>query len=157
MELIKQIEHDIKNAMLAKNADKLRALRGLKKALQDKETEKRGQERNAETKLTPADELNVIQKSLKTRRESLAIYQAANRNDLVTIETDEINVIEAYLPKQLSIDEVTEIVKSAIAETGATVQKDMGKVMAVAIKEIAGQCDNKTVSDIIKQHLSIPA
>jgi len=154
MTLLEQVKKDILVAMKAKDADALRGLRGLKGALETKETEKRGQERDVEATLTSDEEIAVLQKALKTRRESADIYSEQNRPDLVSIENQEIDVLEKYLPKQLTPDEVLEIVKNTVAEVGATSQKDMGKVMNAAKVIIAGRSDNKTISETVKSVLT---
>ncbi len=148
MALLEQLDTDIKAAMKAKDDVKLRAVRGLKNVVLLKSTEK------GSTGMTPEKEILAIQSAIKTRKESLEIYTAQNREDLMKIEADEIAVIESYLPKQLSTDEVTDILKKIIADTGATSPKDMGKVMKVATPEIAGRADGKTVSELVKSLLT---
>jgi uncharacterized protein YqeY len=145
MSLITQIDQDIKQAMLAKEADKLRALRAIKAALLLARTEK-----GAAEEVTPEGEIKVLQKLAKQRKESADIYKTQNREDLYTIETDELQVIEAYLPKQMGRDEVEAYLKDLIARIGATSVKDMGKVMGAANKELAGKADGKTISEVVK-------
>jgi uncharacterized protein YqeY len=147
MILLEQVDKDIKDAMRSKDADKLQALRGLKSALQLKMTEK------PNVVLSSDDELQVVQKSLKTRRESFDIYTEQNRPDLAENEKKEIDFIEAYLPKQLDPAEVERIIEQIVLTSGAKDIKDMGKVMGLATKEIAGRSDNKTVSMIIRNML----
>ncbi len=98
--------------------------------------------------------MKILQKLVKQRRESADIYKSANREDLAIIELFEASVIEAFLPQQLSIGEVTEKVRMIITQTGAMTIKDMGKVMGIASKELAGKADNKTISEIVKKLLT---
>jgi len=98
--------------------------------------------------------LKVLQKLVKQRKESAAIYQEQNRPDLYQIEAEEIAVIEAYLPKALDKEEVVAIIKKLIAQSGASSMQDMGKVMGLASKELAGQADGKLISELVKQLLN---
>jgi len=148
MSLITQVNQDIKQAMLAKNADKLRGLRAIKSALLLAQTEK-----GAAEEVTPETEIKVLQKLVKQRKESAEIYKTQNRDDLYQIEVEELEVIEAYLPKQMSHEEVETYLKGLIARVGATSVKDMGKVMGAANKELAGKADGRTVSELVKQLL----
>ena len=148
MSLITQINQDIKQAMLAKDADKLRGLRAIKSALLLAQTEK-----GAAEEVTPETEIKVLQKLVKQRKESAEIYKTQNRDDLYQIEVEELEVIEAYLPKQMSHEEVETYLKGLIARVGATSVKDMGKVMGAANKELAGKADGRTVSELVKQLL----
>jgi uncharacterized protein YqeY len=148
MSLITQVNQDIKQAMLAKNADKLRGLRAIKSALLLAQTEK-----GAAEEVTPETEIKVLQKLVKQRKESAEIYKTQNRDDLYQIEVEELEVIEAYLPKQMSHEEVETYLKGLIARVGATSVKDMGKVMGAANKELAGKADGRTISDLVKQLL----
>lgn len=149
MSLTTQIDQDIKQAMLAKNADKLRALRAIKAALLLARTEK-----GAAEEVTPEGEIKVLQKLAKQRKESADIYKAQNREDLYAIETDELNIIESYLPKQMSKEEVEVYLKDLISRVGATSVKDMGKVMAAANKELGGKADGRTISEVVKSLLN---
>lgn len=149
MSLITTIDQDIKQAMLAKQADRLRALRAVKSALLLALTEK-----GASAALTGEAEIKVLQKLVKQRKESADIYQAQNRPDLYQIEADEQEVIEAYLPKQLSREDIEAIIKQLIATLGVTSVKEMGKVIGAANKELAGKADGKTISEVVKQLLS---
>ena len=148
MSLITQVNQDIKQAMLAKDADKLRGLRAIKSALLLAQTEK-----GAAEEVTPETEIKVLQKLVKQRKESAEIYKTQNRDDLYQIEVEELEVIEAYLPKQMSHEEVETYLKGLIARVGATSVKDMGKVMGAANKELAGKADGRTVSELVKQLL----
>ena len=148
MSLTTQIDQDIKQAMLAKQADRLRGLRAIKSALLLARTEK-----GAAEEITPEAETKVLQKLVKQRKESAEIYKTQNRDDLYQVEMEELEVIEAYLPKQMSHDEVEVYLKEVIARVGATSVKDMGKVMGTANKELAGKADGRTISEVVKQLL----
>lgn len=135
--------------MLAKDQVKLRGLRAIKAAvLLAKTSEGGGGE------LKEADEIKILQKLVKSRKDSLEIYQQQNRADLAQKELEEIEVIEAFLPKQLDEAALKEIVSKIIQETGASSAADIGKVMAAATKQLAGQADGKTISAIAKSLLS---
>lgn len=149
MSLITQIDQDIKQAMLAKQEARLRGLRAIKSALLVARTEK-----GVSDDITPETETRVLQKLVKQRKESADIYQAQNREDLYKIEVEEMEVIEAYLPKQMSREEVEVFLKDLIARVGASSVKDMGKVMGAANKELAGKADGKTISELVKQLLA---
>lgn len=148
MSLSTQIDQDIKQAMLAKDADKLRGLRAIKSALLLAKTEK-----GAAEEVSEEAEIKVLQKLIKQRKESADIYKAQNREDLYEIEAAEMVVIEAYLPKQMDRAELETYLKDVISRVGATSVKDMGKVMGTANKELAGKADGKTISEVIKQIL----
>ncbi len=149
MSLKAQIEADIKSAMLAKDKDRLRALRSVKSLILLAETEK-----GAKAELTEDDEIKLLTKAAKQRRESAEVYQSQNRQDLEAVELSELSVIEEYLPKQLSEEEILEKLKEIISETGAQGPQDMGKVMGVATKYLAGQADGKVISVLVKSLLS---
>ncbi|WP_286842827.1 MULTISPECIES: GatB/YqeY domain-containing protein [Sphingobacterium] len=149
MSLEIQINQDIKAAMIAKNTAKLRGLRAIKAAILLAKTEKGHAE-----DLSQEAEIKVLQKLVKQRRESAEIYKTQNREDLYEIEVEEEKVIEAYLPKQLSKEEVETIVKAIIVETGASSIKDMGKVMGATNQKLAGQADGKTISEVVKSLLA---
>ncbi len=149
MSLFETINNDIKKAMLAKEKIRLTALRSVKSAFLLEKTSKSGMDE------IPADvELKIIQKLVKQRKETAEIYKANNRNDLYENEIAEADIIESYLPKQLSEGEITGIVKSIIEKEGASSMKDMGKVMGMTTKELAGKADGKAISDIVKKLLS---
>jgi uncharacterized protein len=148
MSLKVQIEADIKKAMLAKDKDELRALRGIKSMILLAETEK-----GAKEELSPEDETKLLMKAAKQRKDSAAIYATQERSDLQNIELAELSVIERYLPKQISEEELIERLKVIIKNTGATGPQDMGKVMAAATKEFAGQAEGKVVSFMVKSLL----
>jgi len=148
MSLTTQIDQDIKQAMLAKQADRLRGLRAIKSALLIARTEK-----GAAEEVTPEAETKVLQKLVKQRKESAEIYKTQNRDDLYQVEMEELEVIEAYLPKQMSHVEIEAYLKDLVARVGATSVKDMGKVMGAANKELAGKADGRTISEVVKQLL----
>lgn len=148
MSLINQIDQDIKQAMLARQSDRLRGLRAIKSALLLAKTEK-----GAAEELTHEAEIKVLQKLVKQRKESAEIYKTQNRDDLYVIEMDEMKVIEPYLPQQMSRFEVEGYLQELITRTGATSVSDMGKVMGIANKELAGQADGRTISEVVKQLL----
>lgn len=145
MSLKQQIDADIKQAMLAKNQEKLRALRAVKSMILLEET-KEGQTGD----LKPEDETRILTKAVKQRKDSADIYRQQNRPDLLSVEEAEIAVIEQYLPKQLSEDELNAKLQAIITRIGASAPSDMGKVMGVATKELAGQADGKAISAAVK-------
>lgn len=149
MSLETTINQDIKAAMLAKNEARLRALRAIKSALLLAKTEK-----GASTEITEEAEIKVLQKLVKQRKESADIYKSQNREDLYQIEAEEIEVIEHYLPKQLSTEELNTYLKQLIAKLNVTSVKEMGKIMGVASKELSGKADGKAISENIKSLLS---
>lgn len=148
MSLFNQVNEDIKKAMLAREKDKLEALRAIKAAFLLAKTEKGGMEE------IPADvELKVIQKLIKQRKESADIYKQQNRMDLYDKEVLEANVIETYLPAQMSDEELTAVIRSIIEKTGATSAADFGKVMGTASKELSGKADGKIIAQKVKEML----
>ncbi|MDF2477376.1 MAG: glutamyl-tRNA amidotransferase [Sphingobacterium sp.] len=149
MSLETQINQDIKAAMIAKDTATLRGLRAIKAAILLAKTEKGHAE-----ELTQEAEIKVLQKLVKQRRESAEIYKNQNREDLYQIEVEEEKVIEAYLPKQMSKEEIESVIKAIIAETGASSIKEMGKVMGAANQKLAGQADGKTISEVVKSLLA---
>lgn len=149
MSLQENIDKDIKSAMLSKDAARLRGLRAIKAALLVAKSEK-----GATDVLTDETEIKVLQKLVKQRKESAEIYQQQNRDDLYQIELEEMQVIEAYLPKQMSREEVAVHVKDAIERSGAVSMKDMGKVMGLVNKELAGKADGKAISELVKELLA---
>jgi uncharacterized protein len=148
MSLITQIDQDIKQAMLGKQEARLRGLRAIKSALLLARTEK-----GASEDISKETEIKVLQKLIKQRKESADIYKAQNREDLYKIEAEEMEVIEAFLPKQMERSEVEAYLKELISKVGATSVKDMGKVMGAANKELAGKADGRTISEVVKQLL----
>ena len=149
MSLEQKIMTDLKTAMLAKDEKALRALRAIKAAILLAKTSE-----GAGGELKEEDETKLLQKLVKQRKDSLEIYQQQNRADLAQKEQEEIEVIGKFLPKQLSAEELQLEIKKIIAETGATSAADMGKVMGVATKKLAGKADGKTISTAVKELLS---
>ena len=139
----------MKDAMKSKDEKTLRGLRAIKAAIILAKTAE-----GAGGKLTEGDEVKLLQKLIKQRKDSLEIYQQQNRQDLAQKELEEIAVIEQFLPKQLSADELKTIIAGIIKETGASSPADMGKVMGAANKQLAGQADGKTISTVVKELLS---
>ena len=149
MSLEQNVMAALKTAMLAKNEGALRGLRAIKAAIiLAKTSEGAGGELKAE------DETKLLQKLVKQRKDSLEIYQQQQRADLAQKEVEEIAVIERFLPKQMSAEELKAALTKIIAETGAASPADMGKVMGVATKQPAGQADGKTISATVKELLS---
>ncbi|MFA5245199.1 MAG: GatB/YqeY domain-containing protein [Pedobacter sp.] len=148
MSLQQIIDQDIKSAMLNKDSSRLRGLRAIKAALLVAKTEK-----GAET-VTEEAGIRVLQRLVKQRKESAEIYQAQNRQDLYQIEQEELQVIEAYLPKQMDRLEISAHISAVIARTGAAGMKDMGKVMGIVNKDLAGKADGKTISELVKELLT---
>ncbi len=149
MALEQKIMAELKTAMLAKDEKTMRSLRAVKAAIiLAKTAEGSGGE------LKEDDEVKLLQKLVKQRKDSLEIYQQQNRADLAQKELEEIQVIEKFLPQQLSAEELKEELKKIIAETGASSPADMGKVMGVATKKLSGKADGKTISATVKELLS---
>jgi len=146
MSLEEKINADLKTAMLAKEEATVRSLRAIKSAILLAKTSGGGN-------ISAEEEMKMLQKLVKQRKESVEIYQQQNRADLAKTEIEEIAVIEKYLPKQMSEDEIREELKKIIAQTGATTAAEMGKVMGVASKQLAGKADNKLVSQLVRQLL----
>jgi len=147
MSLRAQITEDMKSAMKAKEAPRLSAIRLLLAAIKQREVDER-------VELTDTDVLAIVEKLIKQRRDSIAQFQAANRQDLVDGETFELGVLSAYLPKQLTEAEVAVEVVKAIAETGAKGVPDMGKVMGLLKGRLAGRADMGKVSGLVRAKLS---
>ena len=147
--LQQQIDQEIKSAMLTKNNVRLRGLRAIKAALLMAKTEK-----GASENLSPETEIRVLQKLIKQRKESAEIYEAQNRPDLHQIEVEELEVIEAFLPQQMNRESIVELVRQIIGQSGAAGIKDMGKVMGIANKQLAGKADGKTISEVVKELLA---
>ena len=147
MTLKERISEDMKAAMRAKDAARLSAVRLLLAALKQKEVDER-------VELTDADVLGVIEKMVKQRRESIAQYEKAARQDLADQEKFEIGVLQAYLPQQMGEAEVAQAVAAALAEAGAASVKDMGKVMALLKPRLAGRADMGKVSALVRARLA---
>jgi uncharacterized protein YqeY len=148
MSLTTQIDQDIKQAMLAKQPERLQALRAIKSALLLAKTEK-----GAAEELTEEAEIKVLQKLVKQRKESADIYKTQNREDLYEIEMQEMRVIEPYLPQQMSRFEIEGYIQDLMTRIGATSAQDMGRIMGLASKELAGKADGKTISEVVRQLL----
>lgn len=149
MSIFEQVNQDIKTAMLAKEKDKLEALRAVKTAFLLAKTEK-----GSSGELTADAELKILQKLVKQRKESAEIYKEQNRQDLYEKEIAEATVIETYLPKQLSEEEVINELKIVIDELGASSPSDIGKVMGVASKKLAGRADGKLMATKVRELLA---
>jgi hypothetical protein len=144
MSLFEKITEDLKAAMLAKQKDRLEPLRAIKTAFLLARTETGSHD------LTADQELKIIQKQVKQRRESADIYKAQNRMDLYQKEVDEAVIIEEYLPKQLTETELIPILNDIIQRVGAASAKDMGRVMGAASKELAGKADSRMIAEKVK-------
>ena len=149
MNLFDQVSNDIKSAMLAKDKVRLEALRGIKKEFLEAKTAK-----GADGELTDDMAMKILAKMVKQRKESAQIYTEQNRPDLAEPELAEAAVIETYLPKQMTEEEVTEALKAIIAQVGATTPQEMGKVMGVATKQLAGRADGRAISAKVKELLA---
>lgn len=149
MDLFEKISADIKTAMLAKDKVRLETLRGIKKEFLEAKTAK-----GADGELSDDTAIKIMSKMVKQRRETAEIYNSQNRPELAENELAEAAVIEEYLPKQLSESELEEGLKTIIAQTGATSAKEMGKVMGVASKALAGKADGRAISAKVKELLS---
>lgn len=149
MSLEQQIMAEMKDAMKSKNEAVLRSLRAIKAEIIKAKTEP-----GAGGEIDAATEQKFLQKMMKQRRDSYEIFTQQNRADLAGREKEEMEVIERFLPKQLSEQEIKEAVKEIITSTGATSAADMGKVMGVASKQLAGKADGKTISAIVKEMLA---
>lgn len=148
MSLEERVQKDMVQAMKAKDSDKLRALRAIKSEILLAKTDGSGKP------MDESREISIVQKMIKSRQESLDIYAKEGRDDLAEKEKAEIEHIRAYLPEQLSPDEVARRVDAIIDKLNATSMKDMGKVMGVAQQELGGRADGKTIADLVKSRLS---
>ena len=147
MGLREQINNDIKEAMKAKDVERRDALRLLSSAMKQVEVDERKE-------LSDDDVIAIIQKQIKQRNDAASQYKAAGRDDLYAKEVGEIAIFETYLPAQLDDAELESAIKEIIAKTGAATMKEMGKVMGMASKELAGQADGKRISECVKKLLS---
>ncbi len=143
------INTDIKAAMLAKNEIALRSLRAVKAAILLAKTAE-----NAKSELSEEDEMKILQKLAKQRKDSISIFEEQNRTDLATIEKEELAVIEKYLPAPFTADELKLAVQAIIEQVGATGPSDLGKVMGVASKQLSGKADGKAISALVKTLLT---
>ena len=151
MSLIDQLPEDLKQAMKAKDRVRLWTIRSLRAALKEKEIEER---QGGEAHLSEEQVLAVVQKQAKQRREAIIQYEQAGREDLVAKEREELEIIEAYLPKQLGDDEIRRVVQEIVTTTGASSMRDMGKVMGAAMEQLKGRADGRRISEIAKALLS---
>lgn len=149
MSLFETVNNDIKKAMLARDHARLEALRGVKKEFLEAKTAK-----GADGELSDEVATKILAKMVKQRKESAAIYAGQNRDDLAQNELAEVAVIEDYLPKPLTDEELTAAVKQIIEQVGATSMKEMGKVMGVASKQLAGKAEGGAISAKVKQLLA---
>lgn len=146
MSLKAQISEDMKNAMRAKDSARLGAIRLLQSAIKQREVDER-------IELSDQDVIAVIEKMLKQRRDSIAAYESANRQDLADVEKFEVSVLQNYLPQALSDDEVSALLEKVVSETGASGIKDMSKVMAAIRPLVVGRADMGKISGLIKTRL----
>ncbi len=149
MNLFDQISDDIRLAMLARDKERLEALRNVKKVLLEAKTAKAGNE-----ELSDEAALKAIAKLAKQGRDSAEIYKQQNRLDLYDPEMAQVKILESYLPKQMDDAELTAVIKAIIEKVGATSIKEMGKVIGLASKELAGKADGKLISEKVKSLLS---
>jgi hypothetical protein len=143
------IDQEIKQAMLAKDQAKLRGLRAIKAALLLAKTEKGNTD-----EITEDAEIKILQRLVKQRKESATIYKEQGREDLFSVEQEEIDVISQFLPQQLGQAEIEKVIARIISETGATSIKEMGKIMGLANKELAGKADGKLIGELVKAQLA---
>ncbi|MDB9836917.1 GatB/YqeY domain-containing protein [Flavobacteriaceae bacterium] len=149
MAALDNLTTEIKEAMKAKNALALESLRAIKSAVLLQKSEA-----GASDEMSEDEEIKLLQKLVKQRRDSAAIFREQNRVDLAEPEEAQAEIIARFLPEQLSEEEVGKVIESIIAQTGASSMKDMGKVMGMASKQLAGKADGKTISTLVKQMLS---
>ncbi len=149
MSLETQVMTEMKDAMKARDEAALRGLRAIKAEIIKAKTEP-----GANGQISEDGEMKLLQRLIKQRKDSLEIFTQQNRNDLAQKEKEEMDVIEKFMPAQLSSDELKEAVQNIIAETGASSPADMGKVMGVASKQLAGKADGKAISAMVKEQLS---
>ena len=148
MSLLKKIDNDIKFAMKSKDTLVLESLRAVKSSILLFKTKS-----GSSVVLSDQDEIKILQKLVKQRKESAEIYKNQNRIELCDTELNQASIIESYLPKQLSSEEVIIIIDKIIIKLNATSMKDMGKVMSLASKELSGKSDGKTISEIVRKKL----
>ena len=149
MGLLENISSSIVKAMKNKNNDELESLRAIKSALLLAKTHK-----NSGGEISEADEIKILQKLVKQRKESAEIYSNQDRLELAELELSQAKVIEKFLPKQLDHDEIEKIISEIIDQSGALGIKDMGKVMGIASSQLSGKADGKTISNIVRSKLS---
>ncbi len=149
MSLEEKVMASLKAAMLAKDEKSLRSLRAIKSAIIIAKTAE-----GANGEIKEEEEIKLLQKLVKQRKDSMEIYEKQNREDLAQKEREEITVIETFLPKQMGAEELKEVIRKIIVQTGASSAADMGKVMGAANKQLSGKADGKTISGIVKELLS---
>tara|TARA_B100001057_G_scaffold57171_1_gene50674 strand:- start:5002 stop:5454 length:453 start_codon:yes stop_codon:yes gene_type:complete len=149
MSLKDKINQDIKSAMKEKDSIKLESLRAIKSAIILFETKD-----SSSSELVKSDEIKILQRLVKQRKESAQIFESQKRNDLAETEIIQSEFISKYLPKQMNVKEIEDIVLKIIEQTNSNGMKDMGKVMGMASKELLGKADGKTISEIIRKNLS---
>lgn len=149
MSLKQKIEGEIKSAMIAKDKTRLAALRSIKSLILLEETKS-----GAKAELTEEDELKLLTKAAKQRKDSADIYEQQSRTDLYEVEMAELKVLQEFLPQAMTEEELTAAIREIVAETGASSPKDMGKVMGVASKKLAGKADGKAISEKVKAILN---
>ena len=149
MGLINEISESIKTSMKAKNVQALESLRAIKSALLLAQTQK-----GASSDIAKEDEIKILQKLVKQRKESADIYISQNRKDLAEIEINQAKIIEEFLPEQISSQEIEKIISDIIKEVDAKGMKDMGKVMGMASSKLSGKADGKTISNIVRAKLN---
>jgi uncharacterized protein len=149
MSLEQQVMADLKTAMLAKDEKGLRSLRAIKAAIIIAKTSE-----GANGEIKPDDEIKMLQKLIKSRKDSLEIFEKQNRPDLAQKEKEEIEVIEKFLPKQMDVEELKATLQKIINEIGASSVADIGKVMGAATKQLAGKADGKTINAIARELLT---
>ena len=151
MGLKEQIGEDIKTAMKAKDKVRLQTVRGIKKAILEKEVELRPKGQDA---LTSEQEIELLSQQAKQRRDSIEQFQQAGREDLADKESQELAIIETYLPEQVSEEQIESIIDELITSTGASTMKDLGKVMGPAMKQLKGKADGKKIQALVKSKLA---
>ena len=148
MKLIDKISSSIISAMKEKNVDELESLRAIKSALLLAQTQK-----GSDGNIQESDENKILQKLVKQRKESAEIYKKQNRLELADIEISQSNIIERFLPAQISLEDLDKLISEIISQTGAKGMKDMGKVMGIASTKLSGKADGKTISNIVRSKL----
>jgi uncharacterized protein YqeY len=147
LSILDQLNQDLKQAMKDKDSLKLSVIRMLKTALKNEEI-------NQAKTLTEDQELTILTRELKQRQDSLQEFEKAGRSDLAEKTRLEIDIVKSYLPKELSVDELRELIREAVAEAGATSKKEMGKVMSILIPKVKGRADGKLVNQLVSELLS---
>ncbi len=150
MSLTDQLTEDMKRAMKAKDAVRLRTIRSLRAAIKDKEIAER---HGGEATLSEEAYMAVLQKQAKQRRDAIEQFEQAGREDLASAEREELAIIESYLPQQLGDDEIRSVVEEIVAATGASSMRDMGKVMGAAMQQLKGRADGRRINEIARELL----